>query len=323
MSHPVSRRRTLAGLALAANVGVAATIPAIPQPMKAGSMNTIYKTQRVGPADMFYREAGPADAPVILLLHGYPTTSHMFRALIPQLATRYRVIAPDLPGFGLTTAPPRGQFAYSFDNMAAVLEGFTQALGLSRYALYIFDYGAPTGLRLAAAHPERVTAIVSQNGNAYEEGLSAAWSPYQTYWKTESDAARQACRAALTPDAIRTQYVSGADPAQVSPDGYTLDVTYFERPGTDEIQLDLIYDYRTNVALYPAWQAYFRTHQPPLLAVWGKNDGFFLPPGAEAFRRDIPGAEIHFYDTGHFALETHGSEIGATMLDFLGRKVRA
>ena len=220
MSHPVSRRRTLAGLALAANVGganraLAATAPAIPQPKEAGPMNTTYKTQPVGSVEVFYREAGPADAPVVLLLHGYPTTSHMFRGLIPQLATRCRVIAPDLPGFGLTTAPPRGQFAYSFDSMAAVLEGFMAALGLPRYALYIFDYGAPAGLRLATAHPERVTAIVSQNGNAYEEGLSTAWAPYQAYWKDGSDAARQACRAALAPEAIRTQYVSGADPGRV------------------------------------------------------------------------------------------------------------
>ena len=286
-------------------------------------MTTTYKTQAVGPVEVFYREAGPADASVVLLLHGYPTTSHMFRNLIPLLAGSYRVIAPDLPGFGLTKAPPRGQFDYTFDSMATVLDGFTQALGLHRYALYIFDYGAPAGLRLATAHPERVTAIVSQNGNAYEEGLSTAWAPYQAYWKDGSANARNACRAALAPEATRTQYLTGADASLVSPDGYTLDIAYFQRPGTDEIQLHLIYDYRTNVALYPTWQAYFRAHKPPMLAVWGKNDGFFLPPGAEAFRRDLPDAEIHFYDTGHFALETHGQEIGAAMLDFLNRKVRA
>jgi len=284
-------------------------------------MNVTYKTQAVGPVEVFYREAGPADAPVVLLLHGYPTTSHMFRNLIPQLAARYRVLAPDLPGFGLTKAPPRGRFDYSFGSLAQVVDGFTQALGLRRYAIYVFDYGAPTGFRLAAAHPERVTAIISQNGNAYQEGLSAAWSPYQTYWTAPSPEARDACRAALTPEATRTQYLTGADPARVSPDGYTLDIAYFERPGTDEIQLDLIYDYRTNVALYPTWQAYFRKHRPPLLAAWGKNDPYFLPPGAEAFRRDIHDAEVHFFDTGHFALETHGPEIGDLMLDFLGRKV--
>lgn len=285
-------------------------------------MDTTYKTQTVGLVEVFYREAGPADAPVILLLHGYPTTSHMFRNLIPLLAANYRVIAPDLPGFGLTKAPPRGQFDYTFDAMATVLDGFTKALGLQRYALYLFDYGAPAGLRLATAHPERVTAMVSQNGNAYEEGLSEAWAPYQAYWKSGSAEARNACRAALTPEATRTQYLTGADASRVSPDGYTLDIAYFQRPGTDEIQLDLIYDYRSNVALYPAWQAYFRAHKPPMLAVWGKNDLYFLPPGAEAFRRDLPEAEIHFYDTGHFALETHGPEIAARMLDFLDRKVR-
>jgi len=202
------------------------------------------------------------------------------------------------------------------------LEGFTQALGLHRYSLYLFDYGAPIGFRLATANPERVTAIISQNGNAYEEGLSTVWSPYQAYWSAPSVAARDACRAALTPEAIRTQYLQGADASRVSPDGYTLDIAYFERPGTDEVQLDLIYDYHTNVALYPTWQAYLRTHTPPLLSVWGKNDGFFLPPGAEAFRRDVADTELHFFDTGHFALETHGSQIGDIMLEFLDRRVR-
>ncbi len=280
-----------------------------------------YKTQKVGPVDVFYREAGPADAPVVLLLHGYPTTSHMFRNLIPPLAGRYRVIAPDLPGFGLTKAPPRGEYDYTFENLTRTIEGFTEALGLERYAIYVFDYGAPTGFRLAAAHPERVTAIISQNGNAYAEGLSRAWGPYQMYWAKPSAENRNAVRAALTPEAIRTQYVTGADEALVSPDGYTLDIAYFNRPGTDEIQLDLIYDYRTNVALYDAWQSYFRTHKPPLLAVWGSKDIYFLPPGAEAFRRDIPDAEIRFFPTGHFALETHGPQIGDTMLEFLDRRV--
>ena len=286
-------------------------------------MHITYKVQSVGPVEVFYREAGPGDAPVVLLLHGYPTTSHMFRGLIPLLAARYRVIAPDLPGFGLTKAPPRGQFDYTFDNLAETLDGFTEALGLRRYAVYVFDYGAPTGFRLAAAHPERVTAIISQNGNAYKEGLSDAWALYQAYWQSGSAEARNACRAALTPEAIRTQYLTGADPHRVSPDGYTLDAAYFRRPGTEEIQLDLIYDYRTNVALYPEWQAYFRQHKPPMLAAWGKNDIYFLPPGAEAFRRDIPDTELHFYETGHFALETHGPEIAFAMLDFLGRRVRA
>ncbi len=284
-------------------------------------MTTTYKTQVVGTVEVFYREAGPADAPVLLLLHGYPTSSHMFRCLIPQLASAYRVIAPDLPGFGLTRSPPRGEFDYTFETLASVLDDFTQALGLQRYALYIFDYGAPTGLRLAAAHPERVTAIISQNGNAYEEGLSAAWAPYRAYWASGSQEARDACRAALTMDSVKAQYLSGADAHQVSPDGYMLDLAYLSRPGADEVQLDLIYDYRHNVELYPEWQAYLRTFKPPLLAVWGENDGFFLPAGAKAFLRDIPDAQVSFYDSGHFALETHGSEIGAAILDFLDSKV--
>lgn len=331
---PISRRQSLAGLSLAIGLGTSGPATALLRSppgerrsprspyIKDPAMAVAYKTQKVGPVDVFYREAGPTDAPVILLLHGYPTTSHMFRNLIPQLATRYRVIAPDLPGFGLTKAPPREAFDYTFANLTKTMEGFTEALGLKRYALYVFDYGAPTGFRLAALHPERVTAIVSQNGNAYAEGLSKAWSPYQAYWKNPSEQTRNATRAALTPEAIRTQYVTGADEAHVSPDGYNLDIAYFARPGTDEIQLDLIYDYRTNVALYDAWQAYFRKHKPPLLAVWGEKDIYFLPPGAKAFRRDIPDTELHFYPTGHFALETHGTQIGEAMLDFLDRKVR-
>ena len=280
-------------------------------------MSVIYRTQTVDDVEVFYREAGHVDAPVILLLHGYPTASHMFRDLIPHLAERYRVIAPDLPGFGMTKAPPRGQFDYTFDHLAHVMESFICMLGLDRYALYVFDYGAPTGYRLAAAHPERVTAIISQNGNAYTEGLSDAWAPYQAYWRSGSQADRDACRAALTPKTTRAQYLTGSDASKVSPDGCNLDIAYLARPGQDEIQLDLIYDYRTNVELYPAWQAYFRQHQPPLLAVWGRNDIFFLPPGAEAFRRDLPGAEVEFVDAGHFALETHAAEIGARIDTFL------
>lgn len=276
-----------------------------------------YRTQKVGEVEVFYREAGPADAPVLLLLHGFPTSSHMFRDLIPALADGYRVIAPDLPGFGLTKAPPRGAFDYSFDNLAKTIGGFVDALGLARYALYIFDYGAPTGLRLAMAHPERVAAIISQNGNAYIEGLSAGWQPWQAYWQDPSEANREACRASLSDAAIRDQYEHGAPAGQVSPDGYTLDQVYMHRPEAADIQLDLILSYRTNVALYPAFQAYFRDHQPPLLAVWGKNDAFFLPPGAEAFRRDLPRAEVHFLDTGHFALETHHTEIAHHIRQFL------
>ena len=283
------------------------------------AMTVTYRTQAVGDVDVFYREAGPADGSVILLLHGYPTASHMFRDLIPHLARRHRVIAPDLPGFGRTVAPARGAFPYTFDSLARVVDGFTRALRLERYALYVFDYGAPTGYRLAAAHPERVSAIISQNGNAYAEGLSEAWAPYRTYWASGSPADRDACRAALTPEATRSQYLTGSDAAKVSPDGYTLDIAYLARPGQDEIQLDLIHDYRTNVALYPAWQAYFREHRPPLLAVWGRNDVFFLPAGAEAFHRDLPDAEVAFVEAGHFALETHAAEIGARIVAFLSR----
>jgi pimeloyl-ACP methyl ester carboxylesterase len=283
-------------------------------------MAIVYRTKTVGNVEVFYREAGPANAPVIVLLHGFPTAGHMFRELIPLLSGQYRVIAPDLPGFGNTKAPARGEFDYSFDNLARTVDKFLEAMKLDRYALYIFDYGAPVGLRIAMAHPERVTAIISQNGNAYLEGFSGAWGPWQTYWREPTPEHREACRSSLKPDTIRNwQYFNGADPERVSPDGYTLDIAYMARPGAEEIQLDLVLDYRSNVALYPAFQEYLRKHKPPLLAAWGKNDAHFLPPGALAFRRDVPDAEIHFLDTGHFALETHAVEIAQLMLDFLKR----
>ncbi|MBB5760760.1 alpha/beta hydrolase [Methylorubrum rhodesianum] len=280
-----------------------------------------YATRKVGDVEMFYREAGPQDAPVILLLHGFPTASHMFRDLIPLLADRYRVVAPDLPGFGNTVAPGRAAFAYTFDRLAEVLEGFVDAMGLTRYSLYIFDYGAPTGLRLAMRHPERVSAIITQNGNAYIEGLSSEWEPWQAYWRDPSPENREACRGSLSDAAIHVQYEHGAPAGLVSPDGMILDMHYMRRAEAQEIQLDLILSYRTNVALYPAFQAYFRAHRPPLLAVWGRNDPFFIPPGAEAYRRDLPEAEVHFLDTGHFALETHHAEVARLMRDFLGRKI--
>jgi pimeloyl-ACP methyl ester carboxylesterase len=246
----------------------------------------------------------------------------MFRDLIPLLAGRYRVIAPDLPGFGNTKAPPRGTFDYTFDNLAKVIDGFIEAIGLDRYALYIFDYGAPTGLRIAMAHPERVTAIVSQNGNAYLEGFSNAWGAWQTYWREPTPEHREASRSSLAPKTIREwQYFNGADRSRVSPDGYTLDIAYMARPGAEEIQLDLVLDYRSNVALYPAFQKYLRDFQPPFLAAWGKNDAHFLPAGALAYRRDLPNAEIHLVDAGHFALETNAEEIGGLIVDFLGRVV--
>ena len=308
---------------------VLAIIPGLltakPLRSKEQSVSTIhYRRQKVGEVDVFYREAGPADAPVLLLLHGFPSASHMFRDLIPLLADRYRVIAPDLAGFGQTKAPPRGKFTYSFDQLATVLGGFVDAIGLTRYALYIFDYGAPVGLRLAMQHPERVTALISQNGNAYEEGFSDQWGAWQAYWRDPTNAHRDACRASLSPDTIRNwQYATGADPALLSPDGYELDIAYMARPGADEIQLDLILDYRSNVALYPAFHAYFRKHRPPLLAVWGRHDPAFIPAGAQAYRQDLPKAEIHLLDAGHFALETHHAEIARHMRDFLERKVAA
>jgi pimeloyl-ACP methyl ester carboxylesterase len=281
---------------------------------------TRYKSRQVGEVDVFYREAGPADAPVILLLHGFPSASHMFRDLIPILADRYRLIAPDLPGFGQTKAPPRGTFDYSFEHLADVIEGFTEALSLDRYALYIFDYGAPVGLRLAIRHPERVSAIISQNGNAYVDGFSDQWGPWEAYWRDASVANREACRSSLSPDTIRNwQYGTGVDPELLSPDGYELDIAYMARPGAEEIQLDLIRDYRNNVALYPSFQSYFREHQPPFLAAWGRHDPAFIPAGAEAYKRDLPAAEVHLLDTGHFALETHADEIAARILDFLDR----
>jgi pimeloyl-ACP methyl ester carboxylesterase len=285
-------------------------------------MSASYHTKKVGDVEVFYREAGQADAPVILLLHGFPTAGHMFRDLIPQLSVHYRVIAPDLPGFGNTKSPPRGQFDYTFDNLARIIWDFIEALELDRYVLYVFDYGAPTGFRLALAHPERVAAIISQNGNAYLEGLSDAWGPWQTYWREPTPEHREACRASLSPEVIRDwQYLSGADPSRVSPDGYTLDIAYMARFGAEEIQLDLVLDYRSNVALYPAFQAYFREQQPPLLAAWGKNDPAFVPAGAHAYQRDLPKAEVHLLDTGHFALETHATEIGTLILKFLERTV--
>jgi pimeloyl-ACP methyl ester carboxylesterase len=269
---------------------------------------------------VFYREAGRSNAPKLLLLHGFPSSSHMFRDLIPLLAERFHIVAPDLPGFGQSDMPARSVFAYTFDNIANVIEGFTEQIGFDRFAMYVFDYGAPTGFRLALRHPERITAIISQNGNAYEEGLSDGWNPIRAYWQDPSQANREALRSMLTHESTKWQYTHGVpDTSSVSPDGYSLDEFYLNRPGADEIQLDLFGDYRNNVALYPAFQQYFRTHQPRFLAVWGKNDPFFLPPGAEAFKRDIPNAEVRFFDTGHFALETHAAEIAAAIAGFLVR----
>jgi len=285
-------------------------------------MTISYRYADAGGVKIFYREAGRADAPTVLLLHGFPTSSHMFRNLIPLLAERYHVIAPDLPGFGFSDAPSPDKVKWTFDNLAKRIDLFTGVVGLKRYAIYVFDYGAPVGFRLALAHPERITATISQNGNAYEEGLSEGWNPIQAYWKDPTPENRWALRAFLSPETTRWQYVHGvADESAVAPEAYTLDAALLARPGNDEIQLDLFLDYASNVALYPKFQQYFRTHRPPLLAVWGRNDPFFLPPGAEAFKRDNPRAEVQFFDTGHFALETHAGEIGAVISAFLGKNV--
>lgn len=268
---------------------------------------------------VFYRAAGDPSAPVILLLHGFPTSSFMYRELILHLADQYRVIAPDLPGFGFTEVPDARNYVYSFDALTGTLEAFTDALGLKRYAIYVFDYGAPTGLRLAMRHPERITAIVSQNGNAYEEGLGDAWGPIRTYWSQPTEENRNVLRNnILTLETTRWQYTHGvANPEAVAPETYTLDTALFERPGNKDIQLDLFLDYASNVKLYPKFQEYFRNSKPPLLAIWGRNDPFFIPAGAEAFQKDIPDAQVRFLDTGHFAIETHVVEIAAAMKEFL------
>ncbi len=282
-------------------------------------MTTInYRKADVDGLKVFYREAGRVDAPALLLLHGFPSASHMFRDLIPLLADRFHIIAPDLPGFGQSDMPARSNFTYTFDHIASVIDRFTEIIGLNRFAMYVFDYGAPTGFRIAAKHPERITAIISQNGNAYEEGLSEGWNPIRAYWQEPLNANRKALRAFLSPQTTRWQYIHGVtDETTVSPDGQSLDNFYLARPGADEIQLDLLGDYESNVALYPTFQRYFRTHKPPFLAVWGGNDPFFLPAGAEAFKRDMPDAAVRFLDTGHFALETHTAEIAAAIRDFL------
>jgi len=281
-------------------------------------MSTIrYRQALVDDFNVFYREAGTPGKPKLLLLHGFPTSSHMFRDLIPLLSHDFHIIAPDLPGFGRSDMPPRDKFKYTFDNIANVIDRFTEVVGFDRFAVYVFDYGAPTGFRIAVKHPERITGIISQNGNAYEEGLSEGWVPIQTYWKNPSDENREALRAFLAPGTTRWQYIHGVvEESLVSPDGIALDNYYLAREGVADIQLDLFLDYQSNVALYPAFQAYFRKHHPRFLAVWGKNDPFFLPPGAEAFKRDMPEAQVRFVDTGHFALETHANEIADAIRTF-------
>src|SRR5215471_1080232 len=277
-----------------------------------------YRTVAVNGVKIFYREAGSSEKPTLLLLHGFPSSSHMFRDLIPILAGRFHLVAPDFPGFGQSDVPDRKAYDYTFANIATTIAEFTNKIGLKKFALYIFDYGSPVGLRVALKMPERISAIISQNGNAYEEGLSSGWDPIRAYWKDASQANRDALRVFLKPETTTSQYTHGVpDTSLVSPDGRSLDDFYLARPNADEVQLDLLKDYASNVAFYPQFQEYFRKYEPPLLAVWGKNDPFFLPAGAEAFKRDIPKAQVHFYDTGHFALETHAAEIAAMIVPFL------
>lgn len=290
-------------------------------PVQAESTAVRYRTATVEGVEIFYREAGPKDAPTLLLLHGFPTSSHMFRDLIPLLADRYHLVAPDYPGYGYSASPPRETFAYTFDHYAKLIEQLTDHLGVRRYALYVMDYGAPVGFRLAAKHPERVTALIVQNGNAYEEGLEKFWDPIRALWQSKNGAAeREALRPFTKLEATKWQYTNGAkDTSLVSPDAWQHAQAGMDRPGNAEIQLDLFYDYRSNPPLYPSWQAYFRKHQPPTLVVWGKNDDIFVAAGAKPYQRDLPKAEVHLIDTGHFALETHGREIAGLIRDFLKR----
>lgn len=283
-----------------------------------------YRTATIDGVDIAYREAGRADAPAIVLLHGFPTSSHQYRNLIPALADRYRVIAPDYPGFGQSAAPERTGYKYTFDGFAKLVDGLIEKLGVSRYALYVMDYGAPVGFRIAAKHPDRVTALIVQNGNAYAEGLQKFWEPIQKYWASGRNEDREAIRWLTSLQATKWQYTHGVpDLTLVSPDTWTLDQALLDRPGNQEIQLDLFYDYRTNVPLYPEWQAYFRKHQPATLVLWGKNDQIFVADGAAPYRRDLKDVEMHMLDTGHFALETNGHEMAGLIRDFLGRKLPA
>ena len=286
---------------------------------------TFYHTMPIDGIDIFYREAGGKDKPTIVLLHGFPSSSHMFRNLIPELAKNYHVIAPDYPGFGHSGNPDHTKYSYTFDKFADLIDKLLTALEIDKYAIYVFDYGAPVGFRLFMKHPNKITAIISQNGNAYEEGLGAFWDSLKAYWKTSAKKEREAIRWLTTIKATKWQYENGVpskDQSKISPDGWQHDQSLMDRPGNSDIQLDIFYDYRTNLPLYPKWQEAFRKYKPALLAVWGKNDEIFIAPGAEAFRRDLPDAEIHLLNTGHFAIETHGKEISALIIDFLDRKVK-
>lgn len=327
----VRRPMALAAMAvlLALSTPASAASPAVAAAPRAAAPAAVspavhYRSQIIDGVEVFYREAGPVDAPVLLLLHGFPSSSHMFRNLIPLLADRYRVIAPDYPGFGHSGVPDRSHFTYGFAAYADLVDGLMGGLKADRYALYVMDYGAPVGYRLALKHPERVTALVVQNGNAYEAGLSPFWTPLKAYWADGSQANRDALRAGLTPQATRSQYVNGvADISRIDPDTWLVDQTLLDRPGVDEIMLDLFKDYASNIVLYPQFHAFFRDRQPPTLIVWGANDEIFPAAGARAYLRDLPKAELHLLDSGHFALEDKGSEIAGLMRDFLARTLAA
>lgn len=302
-----------------------AAVPALltPDAEVADSLAQVrYRTAMIDGVEIFYREAGPADAPVILLLHGFPTSSHMFRDLIPRLAPHYRVIAPDYPGYGLSSAPPTTDFACSFDNLADVIDRFTQALGLDSYALYMQDFGGPVGFRLAVRHPERVRALVVQNANAYEVGLSPAMDAARPAWERRTPETEATLRGFLTLETTRFQYLHGArDPSLVSPDAWLHAQAGLDRPGNEAIQLAYLHDYGSNPRQYPAWQDYLRRYQPPTLVVWGRNDPFFTEAGAQAYRGDVAACELHILETGHFALEEEAPTIARLILDFLGRKL--
>lgn len=286
------------------------------------SYQTVHKTVTVNGLEIFYREAGPVDAPTIILLHGFPTSSHMFRNLIPALADRFHLIAPDYPGFGNSSQPSVNSFAYTFDNLANVMEAFIAKLGVEQYSLYVMDYGAPVGFRLAAKHPERVQSLIVQNGNAYQEGLREFWDPIRKYWKDRTAENAQALAGFISPDGVKWQYTHGVRNAElISPDNWNVDLRHLTREGNPEIQLALFYDYQNNVPHYPAWQAYFRKHQPPTLIVWGKNDYIFPAEGAHPYKRDLKNLEFHLLDTGHFALEEDGQLIARRIRGFLLSRV--
>lgn len=317
----------LTRLAFAAILAAQPLLPA-PALAKAGAVDVTtaptvhHRKATVNGVEIFYREAGRRGRPVLLLLHGFPSSSHMYRNLIPALADRYHVIAPDYPGFGQSATPDRATFNYSFANFTTLVDGLVTQLGVTRYALYVQDYGAPVGYRLALQRPDRVTALIVQNGNAYDEGLSPFWDPIKAYWTEGTDGRRQPLRAGLTLAATKSQYLDGvADPSRIDPAAWVHDQTLLDRPGIDEIMLDLFYDYRTNIALYPQFQSFFRQRKPPTLIVWGVNDAIFPAAGANAYRKDLPDAEIHLLDTGHFALEDKGTEIASLIRSFLARKL--